>query len=34
VLLTVGDPPPPSSQGLLYQLVHGEPQEVVPGHAE
>ena len=34
ILLTVGDPPPPSSQGRLFQLVHGEPQEVVPGHAE
>jgi hypothetical protein len=34
VLLTVNDPPPPSRQRALYQLLHGEPEEVVPGHAE
>jgi hypothetical protein len=34
VLLTVNDPPPPSRHRALYQLLHGEPEEVVPGHAE
>lgn len=34
VLLTVNDPPPPSRQRALYQLLHGEPEEIVPGHAE
>jgi SAM-dependent methyltransferase len=34
VLLTVNDPPPPSRQGALYRLLHGEPEELVPGHAE
>src|SRR5688572_20710435 len=34
VLLTVNDPPPPSRHRVLYQLLHGEPEEIVPGHAE
>ena len=34
VLLTVNDPPPPSRQRVLYELLHGEPEEIVPGHAE
>ena len=34
VLLTVNDPPPPSRHRALYQLLHGEPEEIVPGHAE
>jgi hypothetical protein len=34
VLLTVNDPPPPSRHGVLYELLHGEKEEVVPGHAE
>ena len=34
VLITVNSPPPPSWYRVLYHLVHGEPEEVVPGHAE
>jgi len=34
VLLTVGDPPPPSWNRELFGLVYGEPEEIVPGHAE
>jgi hypothetical protein len=34
VLITVNSPPPPSSQRVLYQLAHGEVEEVVPGHVE
>ncbi|HEU5314777.1 MAG TPA: methyltransferase domain-containing protein [Chloroflexota bacterium] len=34
VLLTVNDPPPPSRHGVLYELLHREKEEVVPGHAE
>lgn len=34
VLLTVGDPPPPSLGAPLFRLVHDEELEVVPGHAE
>ena len=34
VLITVNDPPPPSWQRVLFQLVHDETEEVVPGHAE
>jgi SAM-dependent methyltransferase len=34
VLITVNSPPPPSWHRVLYHLVHGEPEEVVPGHAE
>jgi hypothetical protein len=34
VLLTVSSPPPPSWHRVLYHLLHGEPEEVVPGHVE
>ena len=34
VLITVNSVPGPSFQRLLYQLVHGEAEEVVPGHVE
>ena len=34
VIITVNSPPPPSWNRRLYQLVHGEPEEVVPGHVE
>jgi SAM-dependent methyltransferase len=34
VILTVNVPPPPSWNRVLFQLVHGEAEEVVPGHAE
>jgi SAM-dependent methyltransferase len=34
VILTVNAPPPPSWNRVLFQLVHGEVEEVVPGHAE
>lgn len=34
VLITVNSPPPPSWQRRLYHLVHGETEEVVPGHVE
>ena len=33
-LITVNSHPPPSWHRVLYQLVHGEPEEVVPGHVE
>src|SRR5215813_1861547 len=34
VLITVNSEPGPSLQRVLYQLVHGEAEEVVPGHVE
>jgi hypothetical protein len=34
VLIAVNSPPPPSWNRVLYHLVHGEPEEVVPGHVE
>jgi len=34
VLITFNDPPPPSWQRVLFQLVHGEAEVVVPGHVE
>ena len=34
VIVTVNAPPPPSWNRVLFQLVHGEAEEVVPGHAE
>ena len=34
VLITVNSPPAPSWHRVLYHLVHGEPEEVVPGHVE
>jgi SAM-dependent methyltransferase len=33
VILTVNAPPPPSWNRVLFKLVHGEAEEVVPGHA-
>lgn len=34
VIVTVNMPPPPSWNRVLFQLVHGEREEVVPGHVE
>ena len=34
VLITVNSEPGPSIQRVLYRLVHGEAEEVVPGHVE
>jgi hypothetical protein len=34
VLITVNAPPPPSWQRVLFQLAHGEAEEIVPGHRE
>jgi hypothetical protein len=34
VLRTVNRPPPPSWHRVRYHLVHGETEEVVPGHVE
>jgi SAM-dependent methyltransferase len=34
VLMTVNSPPPPAWHRVLYHLVHGETEEVVPGHVE
>lgn len=34
VLITVNSPPPPSWHRVLYHLVHGETEEVVPGHVD
>ena len=34
VLITLNSVPGPSFQRVLYQLVHGEAEEVVPGHVE
>jgi hypothetical protein len=34
VLITVNSPPPPSWQRVLYHLLHGEAEEVVPGQVE
>lgn len=34
VIITVNSPPPPSWQRVLFHLVHGEPEEIVPGHVE
>jgi hypothetical protein len=34
VLITVNSVPGPSLQRVLYQLVHGEAEEIVPGHVE
>ena len=34
ILITVNNPPPPSWQRVLFQLVHREAEEVVPGHVE
>ena len=34
VIVTVNAPPPPSWNRVPFELVYGEPEEVVPGHAE
>jgi methyltransferase family protein len=34
VLITVNSVPGPSFQRVLYELVHGEAEEIVPGHVE
>lgn len=34
IILTVNAPPPPSWNRVLFKLVYGEAEEVVPGHAE
>jgi hypothetical protein len=34
VLITVNSPPPPSWNRVLYHLLHGEAEVVVPGHVE
>jgi len=34
VIITVNSPPPPSWQRVLFHLVHGEAEQVVPGHVE
>jgi SAM-dependent methyltransferase len=34
VLLTVNSPPAPSRNRELFRLVHGEAEEIVPGHVE
>jgi hypothetical protein len=34
ILITVNSPPPPSWQRVLFQLVHGDTEMVVPGHVE
>ena len=34
VLITVNNPPPPSWQRVLFQLLHGETEEILPGHVE
>lgn len=34
VLLTVGNPPPPSRNRSVFELIFGEPAEPVPGHRE
>ena len=34
VIITVGSPPPPAWHARLFQVVHGEDEEVVPGLPE
>jgi hypothetical protein len=34
VLITVNSRPQPSQHRTLYQQIHGEPEEIVPGHQE
>src|SRR5262249_53674478 len=34
VIVTLNSPPPPSLQRVLFHFVHGEAEEVVPGHVE
>ena len=34
VLMTINSPPQPSQHRILYEQVHGEPEEIAPGHQE
>ena len=34
VLMTVGNPPPPTRNRALFPLVYGEPEHLAPGHEE
>jgi hypothetical protein len=34
VIITVGSKPPPSRNRVLYELIHGEPEQIVPSHVE
>jgi SAM-dependent methyltransferase len=34
VVMTVGSPPPPARNRVLFPLVHDEPEATVPGHVE
>jgi hypothetical protein len=34
VMITVNSVPGPSFQRVLYQMVHGEAEQIVPGHVE
>ena len=34
VIVTVNAPPPPSWNRVLFELLHGEAEEIVPGHVE
>ena len=34
VIITVGDPPPPSRNRAAFQVCYGEPSEPAPGHVE
>jgi SAM-dependent methyltransferase len=34
VLMTINNPPQPSQHRILYEQVHGEPEEIAPGHQE
>lgn len=34
VVITVNNPPPPSWNRVLFRLVYGEEEEIVPGHVE
>jgi SAM-dependent methyltransferase len=34
VIITVGSPPPPSRNGMVFQVAYEEPSEPVPGHVE
>ena len=34
VLITVASPPPPARNRVLFQLIHGEESQRVPGHVE
>src|SRR5215208_68406 len=34
VIITVGSAPPPSRNRVLFELVHGEAEEIAPSHVE